>query len=105
MHIYANNAATTKMNQAAIQAMLHYMEDGYEYSSSPYTFGQRTNESPEDARRRVMNSLGFTAREITFTSGGSEPDNQAIFSAAAPGARRGKKHIISHHLLEGFLTW
>lgn len=101
MQIYADNAATTQMSRTAIAAMLPYMEEIYGNPSSLYTIGQKAREAIEDARERMANCLGCTAREITFTSGGSEADNQAILSAAALGAKRGKKHIIStafeHH--------
>ena len=99
--IYADNAATTKMCPAAIQAMATCMEENYGNPSSLYAFGQQAREALEDARERIAACLGCTPREITFTSGGSEADNQAIFSAAKLGARKGKKHIIStafeHH--------
>lgn len=99
--IYADNAATTKMSKTAINAMLPYLEDLYGNPSSLYEFGQKAKEALEDARSRIAACLGADAREITFTSGGSEADNQAILTAAALGARKGKKHIIStafeHH--------
>ena len=99
--IYADNAATTKMCPAAIEAMTKCMEENYGNPSSLYSVGQRAKEALEDARERIAKCLGCTPREITFTSGGSEADNQAIFSAAKLGARKGKKHIVStafeHH--------
>ena len=99
--IYADNAATTKMSRSAIEAMLPYMDKIYGNPSSLYSFGQEAKEALEDARARVAKCLGCDPREITFTSGGSEADNQAIFSAARLGERKGKKHIIStafeHH--------
>lgn len=99
--IYADNAATTKMSKLAIEAMLPYMEEYYGNPSSLYAFAQQAKEALEDARARVAACLGCEPREITFTSGGSEADNQAIFSAARLGERKGKKHIISttfeHH--------
>lgn len=99
--IYADNAATTKMSKLAIEAMLPYMEEYYGNPSSLYAFAQKAKEALEDARARVAACLGCEPREITFTSGGSEADNQAIFSAARIGERKGKKHIISttfeHH--------
>ena len=99
--IYADNAATTKMSKTAINAMLPYLEDLYGNPSSLYEFGQKAKEALEDARSRIAACLNADAREITFTSGGSEADNQAILTAAALGARRGKKHIVStafeHH--------
>ncbi|MBQ8280210.1 MAG: cysteine desulfurase NifS [Roseburia sp.] len=101
MKIYADNAATTKMSSAAIQAMLPYMDEVYGNPSSLHSAGQRANEALSDARERIATLLNCEAREITFTSGGSEADNQAILSAAYLGARKGKKHIIStafeHH--------
>ena len=99
--IYADNAATTQMSDAAINAMLPYMKDYYGNPSSLYSFGQKAKEALEDARARVAACIGAEPREIYFTSGGSEADNQAITSAAHVGARKGKKHIIStafeHH--------
>ena len=99
--IYADNAATTKMSRTAIEAMLPYMDNIYGNPSSLYSFGQQAKEALEDARARVAVCLGCDIREITFTSGGSEADNQAIFSAARLGEKKGKKHIIStafeHH--------
>lgn len=101
MKIYADNAATTKMSRAAIDAMLPYMETCFGNPSSLYALGQEAAEAITGARERIAAHLGCTAREITFTSGGSEADNQAIRSAAATGARKGKKHVIStafeHH--------
>ena len=99
--IYADNAATTKMSRTAIEAMLPYMDELYGNPSSLYSFGQQAKEALESARERVASCLGCEPREITFTSGGSEADNQAIFSAARLGEKKGKKHIIStafeHH--------
>lgn len=99
--IYADNAATTKMCPAAIQAMTRCMEENYGNPSSLYSFGQEAREALDNARERIAVCLGCTPREITFTSGGSEADNQAIFSAARLGEKKGKKHIIStafeHH--------
>ena len=101
MRVYADNAATTKMSAHAIEAMLPYMDKIYGNPSSLHTVGQEAKEALEDARQRVAACLGCEAREILFTSGGSEADNQAIISAARYGARKGKKHIIStafeHH--------
>ena len=101
MNIYADNAATTKMSRTAIEAMLPYMEEIYGNPSSLHSIGQRANEALMDARQKAASLLGCQAREITFTSGGSEADNQALRSAAVIGARKGKKHIIStafeHH--------
>ena len=101
MLIYADNAATTKMSRTAIDAMLPYMETYYGNPSSLHTVGQQAAEALQKARETVAACLGCQPREITFTSGGSEADNQAIVSAARIGARKGKKHIIStafeHH--------
>lgn len=101
MKIYADNAATTKMSRAAIDAMIPYMEEIYGNPSSLYEIGQKAKEALEDARQRVAKVLNCEPREIYFTSGGSEADNQAIISAAELGKKKGKKHIIStkfeHH--------
>ena len=101
MMIYADNAATTKMSRAAADAMLPYMGEIYGNPSSLYAFGQKAREALEDARRRIAACLGCEPVELTFTSGGSEADNQAIRSAAALGTRKEKRHIIStafeHH--------
>ena len=101
MLIYADNAATTKMSRTAIDAMLPYMETYYGNPSSLHTVGQQAAEALQKARETAAACLGCQPREITFTSGGSEADNQAIVSAARIGARKGKKHIIStafeHH--------
>lgn len=101
MQIYLDNAATTKMSKTAINAMLPYMDDVYGNPSSLHSAGQKANEALVNARERIAGLLGCEAREITFTSGGSEADNQAIVSAAKIGERSGKKHIIStafeHH--------
>ena len=101
MLIYADNAATTKMSRAAVDAMLPYMDEIYGNPSSLYAFGQKAREALEDARRRIAACLGCEPMELTFTSGGSEADTQAIRSAAALGTRKGKRHIIStafeHH--------
>ena len=101
MQVYADNAATTKMSKAAIEAMLPYFDKTYGNPSSLHTPGQEAKEALEDARARIAGCIGCEPREIYFTSGGSEADNQAIRSAAYYGARKGKKHIIStafeHH--------
>ena len=101
MTIYADNAATTKMSPAAIEAMTPYFDGIYGNPSSLHSVGQRANEALTSARERIAARLGCSPKEIYFTSGGSEADNQAILSAAAIGARRGRKHIIStafeHH--------
>lgn len=101
MQIYADNAATTKMSRTAIDAMLSVMEENYGNPSSLHSIGQRAAEELFRARERIALRLGCQPREVFFTSGGSEADNQAIISAAEIGAKRGKKHIIStafeHH--------
>ena len=101
MQVYADNAATTKISRHALDAMMPAFENIYGNPSSLHTVGQEAKEALEDARSRVAACLGCEAREIYFTSGGSEADNQAIVSAALFGARKGKKHIIStafeHH--------
>ena len=101
MMIYADNAATTKMSSTAIQAMLPYMDQVYGNPSSLHTAGQQAAEALQSARERIAACLGCQPREIYFTSGGSEADNQALISAAKIGERKGKKHIIStafeHH--------
>ena len=101
MHVYADNAATTRVSPAALEAMLPYFTEIYGNPSSLHTFGQEAKEALENARERIAAHLGCQAREIYFTSGGTEADNMAIRSAAALGARKGKRHIIStafeHH--------
>ena len=101
MQVYADNAATTKMSNVAIAAMTACYSDYYGNPSSLHSVGQAAKEKLEDARARVAACLGCEPREIYFTSGGSEADNQAIISAARLGAKKGKKHIIStafeHH--------
>ena len=101
MQVYADNAATTKMSKVAIDAMLPYFDNIYGNPSSLHTMGQEAKEALDEARKTVADCLGCEPREIIFTSGGSEADNQAIISAARYGERKGKKHIIStafeHH--------
>ena len=101
MQVYADNAATTKLSSTALQAMLPYFETVYGNPSSLHSAGQEAKEALENARQTVADCLGCEPREIIFTSGGSEADNQAILSAARYGERKGKKHIIStafeHH--------
>ncbi len=101
MQVYADNAATTKMSKTAIEAMVSCFENFYGNPSSLHSIGQEAKEMLEQARADVAKCLGCEPREIIFTSGGSEADNQAILSAAAYGARKGKRHIIStafeHH--------
>ena len=99
--IYADHAATTKISETAKLAMLSAMEKDWYNPSSLYTPGQQTSGTLMDARVRIARCLGCLPKEIYFTSGGSEADNQAILSAAAIGKRQGKMHIIStafeHH--------
>ncbi len=99
--IYADNAATTKMSDAAVKTLTSLLADTYGNPSSLYEFGQKAKEVLEQARRDVAESIGAQPNEIIFTSGGSEADNQAILSAAKLGEIKGKKHIIStafeHH--------
>lgn len=101
MLVYADNAATTKISKSALDAMMPIFEEYYGNPSSLHTIGQEAAEKLLEARESVAKNLGAEAREIYFTSGGSEADNQAINTAAILGARKGKKHIIStafeHH--------
>ncbi len=101
MKVYADNAATTMMSKTAKEAMMPYLDVIYGNPSSLYSFGQEAKTALEDARAKVAAALNAEPREIYFTSGGSEADNQAILSAAILGERKGKKHIIStkfeHH--------
>lgn len=99
--IYVDNAATTKTSRTAIDAMLPYFDKIYGNPSSLHSVGQAAADALRTAREEAAEVLGCEPSEITFTSGGSEADNQALVSAAAIGARKGKKHIIStafeHH--------
>ena len=102
MFVYADNAATTSVSKTALDAMLPYLTENYGNPSSLYAFAQKATEAVAEARTTVAACLGAASpREIYFTSGGSEADNQAIMSAARLGARKGKKHLIStkfeHH--------
>lgn len=101
--IYVDNAATTKTSRTAIEAMLPYMDKIYGNPSSLHSVGQAAADALRKAREEAAEVLGCEPNEITFTSGGSEADNQALISAAAIGARKGKKHIIStafeHHAI------
>ncbi len=101
MQVYVDNAATTKLSKHSLDAMLPFFTDIYGNPSSLHTPGQEAKEALEQARQTVASCIGAEAREITFTSGGTEADNQAILSAAYFGAQKGKKHIIStafeHH--------
>ena len=99
--IYADNAATTRMSEKAIQAMMSVLRENYGNPSSLYSLGQKAKETLEEARGKIAGIIGAQPREILFTSGGSEADNQAIRTAAELGRKKGKKHIISttfeHH--------
>ncbi len=99
--IYADNAATTRMSETAIQTMTSLMNENWGNPSSLYVHGQKAKEALEKAREEIASVIGANAREILFTSGGSEADNQIILSAAGLGEKNGKKHIISsafeHH--------
>ena len=101
MQVYADNAATTKISKAALQAMIPAFETYYGNPSSLHSVGQEAKEVLENARERIAACIGCEPREVYFTSGGSEADNQAILSAARLGEKKGKKHIIStafeHH--------
>ena len=101
--IYADNAATTKMSETAVNTLVSLIGSTYGNPSSLYSFGQEAKEVLEQAREDVAAAIGANAKEIIFTSGGSEADNQALLSAAAIGARKNKKHIIStafeHHAI------
>ena len=103
MKIYADNAATTKMSRAAIEAMTACLEEEYGNPSSLYTLGQRAKERLEQARAEIAAVIGAEPGEITITSGGSEADNQALRTGAALGKKAGKTHIIStafeHHAI------
>lgn len=101
MTVYADNAATTKLSDNAFNAMEPFLKEIYGNPSSLHTVGQIAKEHLENAREAIASSIGANPREIYFTSGGSEADNQAIRTAAYQGARKGKRHIIStkfeHH--------
>lgn len=103
MNIYADNAATTKMSETAIKIMTECMNEYYGNPSSLYRIGQRAKEKLEDARFEIAKIINAEPREIIFTSGGSESDNQALLSACIAGKRKGKTHIISsafeHHAI------
>ena len=99
--IYADNAATTKISQTAMKAMISAMEDSYGNPSSIHQIGMAANDALQTAREQIARCLGCMPKEIFFTSGGTESDNQAIVSAAMLGAKQNKRHIIStafeHH--------
>ncbi|MBR4472954.1 MAG: cysteine desulfurase NifS [Oscillospiraceae bacterium] len=101
MFVYADNAATTSVSKTALDAMMPYLTEFYGNPSSLYAFGQKAAEALAASRETIAACLNADPKEITFTSGGSEADNQAIVSAARLGARKGKKHLIStqfeHH--------
>lgn len=93
--IYADNAATTKMSDIAVQAMLPYLQEIYANASSVHLLGQRSAAALFSARQQVAHVLNCAPKEVFFTSGGSEADNQALISAAALGKKQGKCHIVS----------
>ena len=96
MRVYADNAATTKLSAAAKEAMLPYFDEIYGNPSTLYTLGQEAAEHLLACRTEIARLIGAAdPREIVFTSGGSEADNQALLSAAAIGRRKGKMHILS----------
>lgn len=101
MFVYADNAATTCVSKTALDAMMPYLTEQYGNPSSLYAFAQNSKEALENARKTVADIIGAQPKEIYFTSGGSEADNQAIVSMAKVGALKGKKHLIStkfeHH--------
>ena len=101
MFVYADNAATTSVSKAALDAMIPYLTEMYGNPSSLYAFAQKATEAVAEARKTVADLINAEPREIYFTSGGSEADNQAIVSAALAGKRKGKMHLIStkfeHH--------
>lgn len=101
--IYADNAATTKMSDIAVQAMLPYLQEIYANASSVHLLGQRSAATLFSARQQVAQVLNCAPKEVFFTSGGSEADNQALISAAALGKKQGKYHIVStameHHAI------
>ena len=101
MKVYADNAATTRVSDTAFNAMLPYFKEQYGNPSSLYTVGQKAQEALYSARETMAKYLNCDIKEITFTSGGSEADNQAILTGAYLGEKKGKKHIISsafeHH--------
>ena len=101
MYVYADNAATTSLSRTALDAMLPYFTETYGNASSLHSPGQRAAEALQSARETVAKAINADFKEIYFTGGGSEADNQAIISGAYMGARKGKKHIIStafeHH--------
>ncbi len=101
MYVYADNAATTPVHPTAVEAMLTCLNEEYGNPSSLHTVGQRAKERLDQARETVARGLGAEAREIYFTGGGSEADNQALLTGAVLGARKGKKHLITtafeHH--------
>lgn len=103
MQIYADNTATTRMSNVAITAITNCMQNQYGNPSSLYTIGQKAKEKLEEAREAIAKMINASPREIYFTSGGSESDNQALLSTAINGKNGGKTHIISsafeHHAI------
>ena len=108
MFVYADNAATTSVSKTALDAMLPFLTENYGNPSSLYAFGQEAAEALQEARETVAQCINADPREIYFTSGGSEADNQAILSAAKLGARKGTKHLIAtkfeHHAVRHTLA-
>ncbi len=108
MTVYADNAATTKLSETALEKMLPFLKENYGNPSSLHTLGQKAKSDLENARETVANAINASFKEIYFTSGGSEADNQAIRTAASIGLRKGKNHIISsafeHHAVLHTLT-
>ena len=100
-YVYADNAATTAVSKKVVDAMLPYMTEHFGNPSSLYGIGQVAASAVRTARKQVADALGADEKEIFFTSGGSEADNWAIKGAAALGAKKGKKHLITtkfeHH--------
>lgn len=108
--IYADNAATTKISQTAMAAMISAMENTYGNPSSLHQIGMEANGALQSAREQISRCIGCMPKEIYFTSGGTESDNQAILSAAVLGERKGKKHILStrfehHAVLHTLESW
>lgn len=101
--IYADNAATTKMSDVAVKAMLPYLQEIYANASSVHLLGQRSAAALFNARQQIAKVLNCAPKEVFFTSGGSEADNQALISATAVGQKQGKRHIVStameHHAI------
>ena len=97
--IYLDNAGTTKIDDSVLNAMLPYLKESYGNASSLHSLGQHAKEDLENARNKIASCLNANAKEIFFTSGGSEADNQAIISASTMGARKNKFHNITIHII------